>query len=231
MNKAIKSAFYDDPDVQAYLDTKEKEALRALIGDIQLTPGPQGERGETGPPGQTIIGPVGPKGDIGEKGDSIRGPQGPQGEKGESIVGPKGDKGDAGKDAIVNLDDIFDTFVERIRKEKSIDISQIRNANSFIFGGKKYKIEELMHGAGTTTTSGLNVTTQYLLDATQDGDNVNIDLSQLTNFATFDEIIALYRNNVPQTEGASYNFTVAGSIVTIFGADASEIFNITYSYT
>lgn len=224
--------FYDDPDVQAHFDEVEKRELRALLGNIQLTPGPvgeRGERGETGPPGQTIIGPVGPRG---EKGDSIKGDTGSQGQRGErGVQGEKGDQGDAGKDAIVDLDDVFETFVERIRKEKSIDISQVRNANSFIFGGKRYKIAELMHGGAGTTTAGKNVTTQYLLTAVQSGSDVTIALSQLTHFATLDTLIAVYRNNVPQTEGASYNFTATPTTVTIFGADASEIYNLTYSYS
>lgn len=49
------------------------------IENIELTPGPQGEKGDTG-----AQGPQGEKGDTGD--------QGPQGEKGD-----KGDKGDTGE--------------------------------------------------------------------------------------------------------------------------------------
>lgn len=31
-----------------------------------------------------------------------------------------------------------------------LDVSKLRNANSFIFGGKKYQIAELMHGGGSS---------------------------------------------------------------------------------
>ena len=86
-------------------------------------------------------------------------------------------------------------------------------------------------GGGGSTTSGKSVLTQYLLTAVQSGSDVTIDLTQLTNWATFDQLIAVYRNNVPQTEGASYNFTRSGSTLTIFNADAGEIFNVTYSFT
>lgn len=79
--------------------------------------------------------------------------------------------------------------------------------------------------------SGTNVTTQYTLTAVQAGDDVTIDLNQLTNYATFTDLIALYRNNIMQTEGASYNFTVSGDTVTVFNAAADEIFNITYAYS
>lgn len=80
-------------------------------------------------------------------------------------------------------------------------------------------------------TSGVNVTTQYALTAVQSGADVTIDLTQLTNWATFANVVVAYRNNVPQTEGAAYNFTVAGSTLTIFNADAAEVFNMTYAYT
>lgn len=57
-------------------------ATKEDLNKIELTPGPQGERGQQGVPG--IQGLRGPKGD-----------PGPQG-----AIGPKGDKGDPGKDGI-----------------------------------------------------------------------------------------------------------------------------------
>lgn len=179
----------------------------------------------------------------GEKGESIQGPEGRPGRAGViGETGPQGPKGDQGEPGEKGQDADPLAVIEAIKKlegqsatelgkalGKMIDVSYLRNANSFMFNGKKYKIEELMHGGGSSTTSGLNVTTQYLLSATQDGDNVLIDLTQLTNWATFVNLIALYRNNVPQTE--TLNFTLAGSVATIFNADAAEVFNATYSYT
>lgn len=59
--------------------TKEKlNHIEDVIAGIELTPGPQGEKGDTGAQG--------PKGDTGE--------QGPKGDKGDT--GAKGDKGDTG---------------------------------------------------------------------------------------------------------------------------------------
>jgi hypothetical protein len=118
--------------------------------------------------------------------------------------------------------------------------------------GKVYGKDTWARGAGTTVSagsnitlvpqadgtvqinasgggSGTNVTTQYQLTAVQAGSNVTIDLTQLTNWATFTDLIAVYRNNIMQTEGI--DFTVAGSTVTVLNADASEIFNITYAYS
>lgn len=78
--------------------------LKTDLQNIELTPGPQGEKGEKGdtgaqgPKGET--GSQGPKGDAGEQG--IQGPKGEQGEKGDTgAQGPKGDTGatgPAGKD-------------------------------------------------------------------------------------------------------------------------------------
>jgi hypothetical protein len=144
----------------------------------------------------------------------------------------EGEQGAPGKDAEVDMEELTSEVVAAIRKNKLIEITDIRNANSFIFNKKRYKFEELMRGAGgSTTTGGQSVLTQYLLTAAQAGLNVTIDLTQLANWVTFDQLIAVYRNNIPQTQGVQYNFTLSGSTLTIFSADAGEIFSVTYSYT
>lgn len=107
------------------------------------------------------------------------------------------------------------------------DVASYRNQ----LAGKVYGKDTWARGGGSgSTTSGKSVTTQYVLTAVQAGNDVTIDLTQLTNWATFDQLICVYRNNVPQTEGAAYNFTKSGATVTIFNAASDEIFNITYSY-
>ena len=64
-----------------------KQYVDGLIETIELTPGPQGPIGETGPQG--IQGPIGETGP--------QGPQGPQGIQGEpGIQGPKGETGPQG---------------------------------------------------------------------------------------------------------------------------------------
>ena len=68
-----------DVDLSAYATI---EFVNQEIKEIELTPGPQGERGlqgEQGPKGDT--GATGPQGPQGERG--LQGEQGPQGEKGE----------------------------------------------------------------------------------------------------------------------------------------------------
>ena len=81
------------------------------INSIELTPGPKGDKGDTGPQGlqgpKGDTGPQGPQGLKGDKGDT--GLQGPQGERGlqgiQGVQGPKGDKGDPGTTSWNDLQD------------------------------------------------------------------------------------------------------------------------------
>jgi hypothetical protein len=102
-NEITKAVTGGTVDLSGYA---EKTYVDAAIQQIELTPGPQGEKGETGAQGpkgdtgeQGLQGPQGeqgPKGDKGDKGDT--GPQGPQGETGaQGLQGPKGDAGPQGE--------------------------------------------------------------------------------------------------------------------------------------
>jgi hypothetical protein len=65
-----------------------------------------GERGEPGLPGESIVGPSGergPDGPPGRDGESIVGPPGPVGPAGESIMGPAGPPGERGLDGLPGL--------------------------------------------------------------------------------------------------------------------------------
>lgn len=105
----------------------------------------------------------------------------------------------------------------------------IRNASSFIFNGTRYRTEELMHGGGSSSGGGSTVVTQYSLTGVQVGSDVVVALSQLTHFATLQNVIAAYRNQIPQTDGVTC--TITATNVTYLNADAGEVFSITYSYT
>ena len=90
----------EEVDLSAYAT---KSYVSEEISKIELIPGPQGPKGDTGD-----VGPQGPKGDTGEagpqgpKGDTGDvGPQGPKGDTGET--GPQGPKGDKGEDYTENL--------------------------------------------------------------------------------------------------------------------------------
>lgn len=139
--------------------------------------------------------------------------------------------GKDGNDALVDEDKVIEAVIEKIVKEKRIDVSNIRNAEGFMFNKKKYKFEELMRGGGGgTTTGGLTVTTQYLLTAVQVGSDVTIALSQLSHFATFSQAITFTKNNMPQTYGAAFDFTITGGVLTAYNCSDADAFNLVYSY-
>jgi hypothetical protein len=166
-------------------------------------------------------------------------------------------KPENGKDAVIDYNEVAELVIEKLKADSKLSMNDIKGFREEMasyrnqLAGKIYGKDTWARGSGTTVSagsnvtlvpqsdgtvqinasgggSGTNVTTQYQLTAVQAGSDVTIDLAQLTNFATFSDLIAIYRNNIMQTEGI--DFTVAGPIVTINSADASEIFNATYAY-
>lgn len=187
MKANLKDIFADDPEVLKMLDDREqmgmmkelykeqllaKEKQDAEIVNIKFLKGEKGDTGEQGIQG--IQGEVGPQGESikGDKGDSI---VGPRGEKGETVVGargPRGEKGEAiagpkGEDATIDEKKLFEAFIKKIRKEQSLDISNIKNAASFMKDGIRYKVEELMHGGGSST-AGMTITSETPTGAIDD---------------------------------------------------------------
>lgn len=72
------------------LEAGVKEAHEA-VANVELTPGPKGDQGPTGPKGPAgAEGPAGPKGDKGDPGKT----------------GPKGDQGEPGADLTAELADL-----------------------------------------------------------------------------------------------------------------------------
>lgn len=189
----LKTIFANDPDVLRALEDREqmgmmkelykdqllaKEKQDAEIVNIKFLRGEKGDKGDTGEQGpqgiQGLTGPQGEKGDSivgprGERGAAIIGARGPRGEKGESLVGPKGE------DAVIDEKKLFALFIKRIQKEQLLDISHIKNASSFMKDGIKYKIEELMHGAGTAGT-GTTITSETPVGLVNDS-NVTFTVS------------------------------------------------------
>ncbi len=164
-NDLIKSVFSDDPEILRALEAKEQTKLlrdianrKAIIGNIELIKGDKGDKGE---PGETIVGPVGPMGPDGKDGIN--------GKDGKSIEGPKGKDGKDGRDgkdgkdgssttAKAVLEAIKDLSGEESTKffkaiGSKIDISYIKNAQSFMYKGARYKLEDLMHGGGSSSSS------------------------------------------------------------------------------
>lgn len=232
MNKTdlILSVFSDDPEIVAAIARKKTKDLQVQIAVVETIKGDPGDRGEPGTDGRD-----GKDGKDGRDGESIAGPRGPRGEKGETVVGPQGPQGEVGpqgldgKEALLDEEKFMKDLVEYIKKYKPLDISHIRNASSFMKDGIRYKIEELMHGGGSSSSTSTNVVTQYSLTATSSGADAVVDLSQLTHFGTLTNVVAAYRNQIPQTNGVT--MTVTPTQITFLNADAGEVYSVTYVYS
>ena len=118
--KTDKDTIYDDTALRERVSALERKssidtssfATKEELRTISLTPGPKGDKGETGERGpqglQGLTGPQGPQGIQGERGpegprgaDGLQGPIGPQGVQGErgqdGQAGPKGERGEQGQ--------------------------------------------------------------------------------------------------------------------------------------
>lgn len=209
---------------------------------------PKGEKGDPGPKGED-----GKDGANGENGKDASALDLETVAKVAASMIPVPQNGAPGKDAVIDYDELAKILSERLRlderdKKISNEIASYRNQ----LAGKVYGKDTFVRGGGDTVKAGTNVTittdaagnkvinaqggsagatltTQYQLTAVQVGDDVTIALSQLTHFATYQGLVQVQRNNVPQTE--TLNFTQTATSVTIFNADASEVFNIMYAYS
>ena len=118
--KTDKDTVYDDSALKERVSALESKpsidtssfATKEELRTISSTPGPKGDKGETGERGpqglQGLTGPQGPQGIQGERGpegprgaDGLQGPIGPQGVQGErgqdGQAGPKGERGEQGQ--------------------------------------------------------------------------------------------------------------------------------------
>ena len=99
--KTDKDTIYNDEPVLKRLEVLENKpnidtsqfATKEELQNISLTPGPKGDKGETGERG-----PQGATGETGPRGaDGLQGPQGIQGERGrDGEPGPRGERGEQG---------------------------------------------------------------------------------------------------------------------------------------
>lgn len=136
-----------------------------------------------------------------------------------------GEKGNPGNDAELDMDELATNLIEKIKKEKVLDVSDIKNTNQFFTkDGIKYKFEELMRGAGGTGANSENALTE-IVTGLQSGDNVTIDLNQLSNVYSYLLFVTkngqvLMPNGSAAFPGSSWS--QSGSTVTVYNADASS---------
>lgn len=222
------------------------EAITERKRIIELPEGKKGERGE--------VGPAGPQG---EPGIGVNGRDGKDGVSPDPlrvaqiatalITKPK-------DGTAPELNTIVEAVIEALKEKDSLGIGEKLEGISNEITSYRQQMawkQAGQHGGGTTVSAGSNITlvpqadgtveinasgggsgtnvaTQYQLTAVAAGADATIALSQLTNFATFSDLIAVYQNNVMLTEGL--NFTLAGSTVTVINGTDSDIYNVTYSY-
>ena len=137
-----------------------------------------------------------------------------------------------GKVQKLDEDKLFEGFLKRIKKDKSLVIEDLKDGQGFIFNSTRYKFSDLMRGAGGGSSAGTNVITEQVT-GTQAGDDVTIDLAQLSH--TFDTILFVTRNGqVIMPNGSSFlpgsSWSISGDIVTVYNAAAEDIFLVQYTY-
>ncbi len=66
---------------------------------------------------------------------------------------------DALKEEMLSSDHITEVIkaMQKLPEANRLDVSGIRNFQSFIYGGQKYGVHELMHGAGASSSSGITI--------------------------------------------------------------------------
>lgn len=176
-----------------------KEELAALIEPLipEPVPGKDGEKGE--------------KGNRGDDGKDGKTPSTDQLVELIKPLIPEPLKPEDGKDAEIDTQKLFDDFIKKIRKEKAIDISQIRNAESFMFGGKKYKTEELLHGGGPTLVAGSGITITSNSDGTTTLSATGATIASETPVGAVDGVNTTYTvSHTPLFIIADSNFRVSG---------------------
>lgn len=101
---------------------------------------------------------------------------------------------------------------------KMIDISYIRNAQTFMFNGKRIKIEELMHGGGSSTSSSIT----YSSDISSQCNGSNLVFTIPTNTS----VILLTGTDAPiiYKQGTDYILSGVGNItLTMSGVNAPSL--------
>lgn len=155
--------------------------------------------------------------------DKLQGEKGEQGERGEPgmdaetpdldqlvsvILGkiPAPKDGKHGKDAVVDENAIVEQLISRLKKDKPLDISHIRNAQTFIKDGIRYKVEELMKGGGNSTGVSFTV---MMPTGTVNGFNTSF------TFTTAPSVIVLDNGNAMNKISAdgTVNWTGTTSVV------------------
>lgn len=161
----IRSAFYDDPEMVAMLTVRSEKEKQKVEDGLQRIAIYKGDKGDS-PTDEHLLSLIEPlipppiQGDPGYtpvKGvDYFDGIQGKPGQNSISTHTKEIIKETIKEEFIID-DKAVKAIIKVMRtlpEKDRLDISQIRNASSFMKDGIKYKIEELMHGGSTGTSGG-----------------------------------------------------------------------------
>lgn len=114
-------------------------------------------------------------------------------------------QGEKGKDAQFDKEAFKKEMVDFLRETKPLDISHIKNAQTFIKDGVKYKIEELMRGAGGGTSGGLTI-----IPVTG-----TVDDSNMTFAATSQPTLLNINGAFYQNSGGAITWSYATGVITL----------------
>lgn len=67
--------------------------------------------------------------------------------------GARGSDGAPGKDAVVDHEEIYQKVLDRLKKEKPLVVTDLKDGQAFVFNNTKYQTHEMMHGAGSSSGS------------------------------------------------------------------------------
>lgn len=67
--------------------------------------------------------------------------------------GEQGAAGAPGKDAVIDHEEIYQKVLDRLKREKSLVISDLKDGQAFVFNNTKYQTHEMMHGGSSTSAT------------------------------------------------------------------------------
>lgn len=241
MRQDLKTIFADDPEMLTIFERQEQSALLKRVLGEKESQDFEAERERVSLLRQLVtmkaevlrnllvdtISPLIPdpvKGDAGADGYTpVKGKDYKDGEDGRTPTRsellalikplvPVVENGKDGKNADeVDIDAIIERLIEKIKKDKPIDISNIRNAQSFMFGSRKYKTEELLHGGGPTLVAGSGVTITSNSNGTTTISATGATISSETPVGAVDGVNTTYTvTHTPLFVIADSNFRIAG---------------------
>lgn len=261
-NENLKNLFANDPEVLRILEAREQKKLLkemsavkpsaegVFVQMIDLLKGKDGQDGKTPTEEELValVEPLIPEPVPGENGiDGTPGADGRDGKDGkDGKDGTDGRDGKDGKDGVDGKDATPQDVIEEIKNLKGkeeedfskkvgakIDISHIRNANSFIFNGKRIKFGELLHGGGSSggagNPAGNNTEIQY-------NDNGVFGASSLFTWDNSQTTLTLADENgtgiikggdavTQDVDGTPFNFSTGAATATGTGKGGTLVIN------